>query len=176
MNQLPKQPPPKLLDQVRDVLRLKHYSFRTEETYINWITRFILFHNKRHPKDMSTPEIRAFLTHLAVERHVAASTQTQALCALLFLYREVLMIELDDTIDAVRAKHSENIPTVMTKEEALKVIDCVSGTCQLMAQLLYGSGLRLMECVRLRVKDVSTTMIYTHVLKQDGLAVKSPLD
>ena len=145
--------PKKLLDQVRDALRLKHYSLRTEETYVDWITRFILFHNKRHPKDMGNAEVEAFLTHLAVDLNVAASTQNQALCALLFLYREVLKKDLGP-VDSIRAKKPKRLPTVLSREEVRKVIGCMSGTYQVMAKLLYGSGLRLMECVRLRVKDV----------------------
>ena len=145
--------PKKLLDQVRNAMRLKHYSLRTEETYVDWITRFILFHNKRHPKDMSNAEVEAFLTHLAVDLNVAASTQNQALSALLFLYREVLKKDLGP-VDSVRAKKPKRLPTVMSREEARKVIGCMSGTYQLMAKLLYGGGLRLMECVRLRVQDV----------------------
>ena len=148
------EPPKKLLDQVRDVLRLKHYSYRTEQSYVDWITRYILFHDKRHPKDMGVPEIEAFLTHLAVEGHVAASTQNQALSALLFLYHEVLRVALPDTIDAIRAKKPARLPVVLTRAEVQQVIAGMSGMYQLMAKLLYGSGLRLMECVRLRVKDI----------------------
>jgi len=140
----------KLLDQVRDVLRLKHYSFRTEQAYVDWVRRFILFHHKRHPAEMGAPEIEAFLTHLAVDENVAASTQNQALCALEFLYREVLHREWDDSIAPVRAKKPRRLPTVLTKDEARRVIGLMSGVHQLMAKLLYGSGLRLMECVRLR--------------------------
>jgi len=146
--------PKKLLDQVRDAIRRKHYSIRTEEAYVSWIKRFILFHNKRHPREMGAPEIEAFLTHLAVERRVAASTQNQALSAILFLYREVLGIDLDLPLHAIRAKRPRRLPTVLTHDEALRVIAALSGTHQLMAKLLYGSGLRLMECVRLRVKDL----------------------
>ncbi len=146
--------PRKLLDQVRDAIRLKHYSIRTEQAYVDWITRYILFHHKRHPKEMGVPEIQDFLTHLAVNLNVSASTQNQALCALLFLYREVLHQELDGPIDAIRAHPRRRLPTVLTKDEALRVIACMSGVHQLMAKLLYGSGLRLMECVRLRVKDL----------------------
>jgi integron integrase len=146
--------PKRLLDQVRDAIRLKHYSIRTEQAYVDWITRYILFHNKRHPKDMGAPEVQAFLTHLAVDLKVSASTQNQALCALLFLYREVLHQELEGPIDSVRAHGHRRLPTVLTKDEALRVIACMSGVHQLMAKLLYGSGLRLMECVRLRVKDL----------------------
>jgi len=149
-----KRPKKKLLDQVRDVIRLKHYSIRTEKAYVSWIRRFILFHNKRHPKEMGSREIEAFLTHLAVNKHVAASTQNQAFNALLFLYREVLKIQLDDSINAVRAKTPKRLPTILTKEEVRCVIDAMSDNHKLMAKLLYGSGLRLMECLRLRVKDI----------------------
>lgn len=149
-----KQPPKKLLDKVREVIRLKHYSIRTEQAYIGWIKRYILFHNKRHPRNMSSPEITAFLTHLAVKQHVAASTQNQALSALLFLYREVLHQDLDQSLDPVRAKKPRRLPTVMNRAETRRVIAALSGTHQLMVKLLYGSGLRLLECARLRVKDI----------------------
>ena len=149
--------PKKLLDQVRDALRLKHYSIRTENSYVDWIRRYILFHHKRHPAEMGTAEIEAFLTHLAVEEHVAASTQNQALSALLFLYREVLHQD-PGPIDALRARKPKRLPTVLTRDEVQRVIAQMSGTHQLMAKLLYGSGLRLMECLRLRVKDVDFTM------------------
>jgi len=143
----------KLLDQVRDALRLKHYSYRTEQTYVDWITRYILFHNKRRPQEMGSAEVQAFLTHLAVEKNVAASTQTQALSALLFLYREVLHQELGN-VDALRANKPKRLPTVLTRDETLRILGGMRGVHQLMAKLLYGSGLRLMECVRLRVKDI----------------------
>jgi integron integrase len=146
--------PKKLLDQVRDAIRLKHYSIRTEESYVTWIKRYILFHNKRHPNAMASTEIAAFLTHLAVDQNVAASTQNQALSALLFLYRDVLNTPLDLPIDAMRAKKPKRWPTVLTKEETIKVIEHLPGIQRLMAKLLYGSGLRLMECLRLRVKDL----------------------
>jgi integron integrase len=148
------EPPKKLLDQLHDVLRLKHYSYRTEQTYVDWVHRFICFHNKRHPKDMGSPEVEAFLTHLAVELKVAASTQNQALCALLFLYRYVLRQELDLSINAVRAKKSRYLPTVLTHEEAIAVLDQLCGTYQLVAKILYGSGLRISEALQLRVKDL----------------------
>ena len=134
--------PKKLLDQMRDAIRVRHYSIRTEQAYIGWARRFILFHDKRHPKDMGVPEIEAFLTHLAVDENVAASTQNQALSALLFLYRQVLDIELG-AIRPVRAKKPKRLPTVMTREEAMNVITALSGTNQLIAKLLYGSVLRL---------------------------------
>ena len=115
-------PPKKLLDQVRDAIRLKHYSYRTEETYVQWIRRYILFHNKRHPKEMGTPEIEAFLTHLAIDGQVAASTQNQALSAIFFLYRHVLQQELDSRIDAICAKRPTRLPVVLSSEEARAII------------------------------------------------------
>jgi len=150
--------PPKLLDQVRQAIRVKHYSIRTEQAYVDWIKRFILFHKTeqgiiRHPKDMGHREISAFLTHLAVDLHVAASTQNQALSAILFLYRYVLDID-PGPVDAVRAKKPQRLPTVLTPNEVATAISFLSGTHRLMAKLLYGSGLRLMECVRLRIKDL----------------------
>jgi len=150
----PKPTGKKLLDVVRDTIRRKHYSIRTEEAYVNWIRRFILFHGKRHPKDMGAAEVEAFLTHLATEGHVSASTQNQAFSALLFLYREVLHRELDAPVHALRAKESRHIPAVLTREEVRQVIAQLSGVYQLQARLLYGSGLRLLECLRLRVKDI----------------------
>ena len=147
-------PPKKLLDRMCDVLRLKHYAIRTETAYLDWARRFILFHGKRHPETMGTPEIAAFLTYLAVEGRVAASTQTQALSAVLFFYRFVLQIELDGAIDLVRAKKPRRLPVVLTKAEVQAMFQHLAGEYRVMAQLLYGSGLRLMECVRLRVKDV----------------------
>jgi site-specific recombinase XerD len=134
------QRPKKLLDHVRDAIRLKHYSLRTEESYVTWIKRYILFHNKRHPNEMTSAEIEAFLTHLAVHQQVAASTQNQALSAVLFLYRDVLKKPLDFPINAMRAKKPKRLPTVLTKKEALKVIEALSGTYQFMGKLLYGSG------------------------------------
>ena len=147
-------PPKRLLDQVRDAIRLKHYAYRTEQIYVQWIRRYILFHNKRHPNQMGVPEIEAFLTHLAVQEHVAASTQNQALSALLFLYREVLFLPLDARIDAVRAKPSRKLPTVLTKDEVRSVIVHMTGVHRLIVQTLYGSGLRLREAMQLRVKDL----------------------
>jgi len=146
--------PKKLLDQVRDVLRIKHYSYRTEQTYVDWIKRYIIFHKKRHPKDMGAPEIEAFLAYLAQERHVAASTQNQALSALLFLYKNVLQQEIATLPNLVHIGRPKHLPTVLTHDEALEVINRMTGKPRLMARLLYGSGLRLMECLRLRVKDI----------------------
>jgi len=149
-----KKKPRKLLDQVRDVMRLKHYALSTERTYTSWIKRFILFHGKKHPKEMGEPEVEAFLTWLAVERTVSKSTQNQAFNALIFLYREVLNRPLEGRINAVRSSRKQRLPIVMSKEETQRVLNGMSGTTQLMAKLLYGSGLRLMECCRLRVKDI----------------------
>lgn len=165
-----KKRPKKLLDRVREIIRLKHYSIRTEEAYVSWIKRYILFHDKRHPREMGVSEIEAFLTHLAVDQHVAASTQNQALSALLFLYREVLQKDLGRPVDAMRAKRPKRLPTVLTKEEVRKVIGYLSGTHKLMAKLLYGSGLRLMECVRLRVKDVDFAQ--HQIVVRDGKGMK----
>ncbi len=163
--------PKKLLDRTREVLRLKHYSLRTEEAYVGWITRYILFHGKRHPQEMGAREIEEFLTHLAVEGNVAASTQNQAFNALLFLYRHVLGISLEDQkIDAVRANKKRKIPVVLTREEVQRVLSCMKGTSQLMAKLLYGSGLRLMECLRLRVHDLDFQM--NEISVRDGKGEK----
>ena len=147
-------PPKMLLDQVRHTLRLKHYALKTEKAYLRWIRHFIFFHHMRHPKDMGRKEIEAFLTFLAVEKKVAASTQNQALNALLFLYRFVLEQPPDFPIDSVRAKRPKRLPVVLSRAEIAQVLSCLQGRHQLMAKLLYGSGLRLMECVRLRVKDL----------------------
>ena len=146
--------PPKLLDQVRSALRTKHYSLRTEEAYLYWIKRYIFFHNLRHPAEMNSPEIEMFLTHLAVSEHVAPSTQNQALAALLFLYHQVLDRELEARVDAVRAKKASRLPVVMSQREVKRLISQLPENYQLMAKVMYGSGLRLMECLRLRVKDL----------------------
>jgi integron integrase len=145
--------PKKLLDQVRDAICLKHYSYRTEQAYVGWIKRYIYFHDVRHPSEMGAPEVEAFLTHMAVKENVASSTQNQALSALLFLYREVLLQDLSP-VGALRAKGPKRLPTVLTKDETLRVVGCLSGTHRLTAKLIYGSGVRLMECLRLRVKDL----------------------
>jgi integron integrase len=146
--------PKKLLDHVRDVMRLKHYSLRTERTYCDWIARFIRFHELRHPRDMGEEELSAFLTHLARDGKVAASTQNQALSALLFLYKEVLKQEIGWLENVERAKRPARLPVVLTRDEVHKIFAHLHGAPRLMAGLLYGSGLRLMECVRLRVKDI----------------------
>ncbi len=159
----------KLLDRVRDTIRLKHYSIRTEEAYVNWIKRYIFFHDVRHPAEMGAAQVKAFLTYLAVSENVAASTQNQALSALLFLYREVLNQDLG-TIDALRAKKPKRLPTVLTKKEVHEVLGNLSGTHLLMAKLLYGSGLRLMECLRLRVKDIDFAQ--RQIIVRDGKGEK----
>ena len=146
--------PKRLLDQVREVMRVKHYSIRTERAYIGWIKKFILFHGKRHPREMGEPEVEAFLTWLATEGNVAKSTQNQAFNALIFLYREVLQAPLEGRINAVRPGKKQRLPVVLSKEETLRLLNAMSGVPQLMAKLLYGTGMRLMECLRLRVKDV----------------------
>lgn len=169
-NTPPAPTPPKLLDQVRDKIRVKHYSIRTETQYVQWIKRFILFHGKRHPKDMGAAEVEAFLTHLAVEGKVSASTQNQALSALLFLYREVLGVELPWLDDVVRAKKPQRLPTVLNRAEVTLVLERMEGTYGLMARLLYGTGMRLMECCRLRVKDIDFGQ--REILIRDGKGAK----
>ncbi len=145
---------PKLLDQVRDVIRRKHYSIRTEQAYLDWIKRFIIYHNKRHPAEMAETEVAEFLTHLARDLDVSPSTQNQALSALLFLYKQVLQQEIGWLEKVERAKKSPKLPVVLSRAEVKRVFAHLHGTPKLMAGLLYGSGLRLMECVRLRIKDV----------------------
>lgn len=147
----------KLLDQVSDVARFRHLSLRTEEAYRNWIKRYVLFHGKRHPRDLDAEAVRAFLTHLAVDERVAASTQNQAFNALNFLYKQVLRIDVPDIQGVERARHSRRLPVVFTKAESNAVIAQMSGARRLIAGLLYGSGLRIMEAVRLRVKDIDFT-------------------
>ncbi|SCY44354.1 integron integrase [Desulfoluna spongiiphila] len=163
-------PQTRLLDKVRDKIRLKHYSIRTEEAYTSWIKRYILFHGKRHPKDMGKNEIEAYLTHLATRRNVAASTQNQAFSALLFLYNEVLEIDIDGEIKAFRAKKPVRLPTVMTVDETQRVLAAMTGQYLIMAQLLYGGGLRAIECLRLRVKDVDSGL--NQIVVRDGKGQK----
>jgi integron integrase len=147
-------PAPRLLDQVRAACRVRHYSLRTERAYVGWIRRFILANGKRHPSAMGGGEVAAFLTMLATRGRVAASTQNQALSALLFLYRVVLEIELPWLDGVVRAKRPQRVPVVLSRDEVQRVLGALDGVHWLMAGLLYGSGMRLMECLRLRVKDV----------------------
>jgi integron integrase len=157
---------PRLLEQVRTRMRVLHYSYRTEAQYVQWIRRFILFHDKRHPARMGAPEVESFLTHLAVERRVAAPTQNQAKAAILFLYKQVLGQELDWLDGVTTAKASAHLPVVLTLEEVRAVLSRLTGTNWLIASLLYGAGLRLMEAVRLRVKDVEFSR--REVLVRDG--------
>lgn len=151
------QQSPRLLDRLRAEIRVRHYSIRTEETYVDWARRFILFHGKRHPKDMGAEQVTAFLTHLAAERKVSASTQNQAKSALLFLYREVLGVELPWLDEVIAAKASKRLPVVLTQTEVRRLLDGTSGTMGLVISLLYGTGMRLLEGLRLRVKDVEFT-------------------
>jgi integron integrase len=164
------EPKPKLLDQCRESLRMRHYSIRTERAYLGWIKRYILFHHKRHPADMGEDEIRAFLSDLAVNGNVAASTQTVALSALLFLYRDVLNKELPFVGNIERAKKPQRIPEVFTRSEVKEILSRLQGTNLLIATLLYGSGLRLMEAARLRVKDIDFEM--NQITVRDGKGEK----
>src|SRR5262245_53884182 len=146
--------PPRLLDRVREACRVRHYSIRTEDAYVDWAKRFILFHNKRHPLEMGTAEINAFLTHLAVDAHVAASTQNQAFSALLFLYRHVLQVEPGLIEGVIRAKRPERLPVILARHEVRAVLGCLGGVARLVALLLYGAGLRILDALRLRIQDV----------------------
>jgi len=146
--------PPKLLDQVRGKIRLKHYSIRTEQAYLDWIKRFILHFGKRHPKDLGAAEVEQFLTHLAVKGKVSASTQNQAKSALLFLYKEVLGLELPWLDKVEQAKTPSRLPVVLTQAEVQKILTRLQGTHWLVASLLYGTGMRILEALRLRVQDV----------------------
>jgi integron integrase len=152
--------PPKLLDEVRRVLRLHHYSIHTERSYVEWIVRFVRFHGMRSRDHLfpAEPKIEAFLTDLAVHRNVAAATQNQAMNALVFLYKRVLNQVMERRIDAVRADKKINVPVVMTREEVASVLSLMDGIPQLVAKLLYGSGLRIMEAIRLRIKDIDYQM------------------
>ena len=160
----------KLLDQMRDLMRLKHYSIRTERSYCDWVERFIRYHRMRHPRDMREAEVTEFLTHLARDGRVAASTQNQALSALLFLYKEVLKQEIGWLSNVERARKPARLPVVLTRDEVHRLFAHLHGTPKLMAGLLYGSGLRLMECCRLRVKDVDFG--YARITVRDGKGAK----
>ena len=160
----------RLLDRLRDRIRLKHYSIRTEKAYLDWNRRFILCHNKRHPRTLGAQEVEQFLTHLAVNGRVAPSTQNQALSAILFMYNEVLKIELPWLNNVTRAKRGEKIPLVFSKKEIQKLLAHLDGTYWIMAHLLYGAGLRLMECLRLRVKDIDFDM--NQITVRDGKGKK----
>ncbi|MFN2432694.1 MAG: integron integrase, partial [Gemmatimonadota bacterium] len=161
---------PRLLDQVRAAIRVHGYSRRTEKAYVAWIRRFVRFHGIRHPRELEAGEVSAFLTYLAVERNVSASTQNQALSAILFLYREVLKIELGWLDDLVRARRPSRLPVVLTRSEVTGVLDRLNGTPWLMASLLYGAGLRVLECARLRVKDVDLDR--REIVVRDGKGMK----
>lgn len=162
--------PPKLLDQLRQTLRAGHYSRRTEEAYCHWVRRFIFFHQVRHPAEMSEPEINAFLTHLAVKEKVSASTQNQALCALLFLYGKVIGREVGQLGTVVRARKPKRLPVVLTQAEVKALLAHLHGDRWLMASLLYGAGLRLMECLRLRVQNIDFEK--RELLIRDGKGAK----
>lgn len=161
---------PKLLDLVRQEIRTRHYSIRTEEAYTQWIKQFIFFHGKRHPADLGEHEVTEFLSHLAVNRHISASTQNQALSAILFLYKQVLKQPLDWLDSITRAKRPQRLPVVFTRDEAQAILARLDGQSWLMASLLYGSGLRLMECLRLRVKDIDFG--YQQITVRDGKGAK----
>ena len=143
-------PPPRLLDRVHQALRVRHDSVRTEEAYVAWIRRFILFHNKRHPSSMGADEINAYLTHLAVEGHGSASTQNQALSGILFLYNKVLEEDIGRVGEVIRARKPKHLPVVLTRDEVTRILARLEGTWWLMGMMLYGSGLRQIECLRLR--------------------------
>ncbi|HET9864585.1 MAG TPA: integron integrase [Steroidobacteraceae bacterium] len=162
--------PPRLLDSVRAAIRLRHYSYRTEKAYVDWIRRFIIFNAKRHPRDMGGSEVAAFLSHLANDRRVSAATQSQALAALLFLYKRVMNVDLPWIENVVRAHRPKRLPTVLTHDEAMRVIAHLRGVHWLVTGLLYGSGLRLMEALRLRVKDVD--LYHRRILVRHGKGAK----
>ena len=157
---------PRLYDRAIEVLRVHHYSRRTERAYVGWIRRFLDFHHGRHPLQMAEPEVTAFLSHLAVNGHVAASTQNQALSALLFLYQQVLNVKLDWLDDVVRAKRPKRLPVVLSRDEVTRVLNRLNGTYRLIGLLLYGSGLRLMECLRLRIKDIDFAL--SQIIVREG--------
>jgi integron integrase len=162
--------PPKLLDQVRGKIRLKHYSIRTEQAYVDWIKRYILHFDKQHPKDLGAVEVEQFLTHLAMMGKVSASTQNQAKSALLFLYKEILGVELPWLDDVEQAKTSRRLPVVLTKAEVQQILSHLGGTQHLVVSLLYGTGMRILEALRLRVKDVDFER--KEILIRDGKGYK----
>lgn len=166
----PSENPPKLLDQVRAKIRFKHYSIRTEQAYTDWIKRYILHFGKRHPRDMGASEVTQFLTHLAVQGKVSASTQNQAKAALLFLYKEVLVVELPWLDNIEQAKAPKRLPVVLNRDEIQAILSRLTGTQHLVASLLYGTGMRIMECLRLRVQDVDFKR--REILIRDGKGAK----
>lgn len=145
---------PKLLDQLRISIRARHYSYRTEETYVGWCRKFILFHNKRHPKEMGAAEVSDYLNYLTIRRNVSASTQRQAMCAIVYFFRHVIGRDPGEFENLARPKKTKNVPAVLSQDETARLLVCMAGQYHLMGSLLYGAGLRLMECLRLRVKDV----------------------
>ena len=161
---------PRLLDRLRDRIRLKHYSIRTEHAYADWVRRFILFHGKRHPSELGVQEVEAFLTHLAVERRVSASTQNQAKSALLFLYKDVLDAKLPWLKNVTGAKSPQRLPVVLNRNEVDALLAGMTGTSGLIARMLYGSGLRLLEAVRMRVKDLDLERL--EIVVRDGKGAK----
>jgi integron integrase len=166
----PPSEPPRLLEEVRETIRLKHYSIRTEQAYLHWIRRYILFNGKRHPRELGAPEVTAFLSDLAIKGNVAAATQNLALNSVLFLYRDVLRIELPWLNEVQRAKKSQRLPVVFTRDEVKRLLAQLEGTSWLMVALIYGGGLRLLECARLRVKDVD--FHYQQLIIRDGKGQK----
>lgn len=164
---------PKLIDQVRHALRTRHYSYATEKSYIQWIKQYIYFHNITHPKDLEEEHIGQFLTHLAVKKKVSSSTQNQVLCAVVFLYKQVLKKDLGDFGPLVRAKKPKKIPVVFTRDEVKVIMDHLTGTYWIMAMLLYGVGLRLRECLQLRVKDID--FHYNQITIRDAKGEKDRL-
>ena len=166
----PVSQPPKLLDQLRHQIRRLHYSIRTEDAYVYWVRFFIRFHGLRHPREMGAPEVEVFLTHLAVERKVSASTQNQALSAILFLYREILKIELPWLDNVVKAKRPQRMPVVLTREEVQAVLSHLDGTSGLILRLAYGTGMRILETARVRIKDIDFAR--HEVMVRDGKGFK----
>jgi site-specific recombinase XerD len=169
----PQAQPPKLLDRLRSALRFKQYSYRTEQSYVQWVHRFILYHRKRHPQEMGAAEVRGFLTHLARDRHVSASTQNQALNAIVFLYKVVLQRELGEIGEIEPAKRPKRLPVVLSRDEIRRLLDAMSGTFGLIARLMYGTGLRVTECLQLRVKEVDFSR--RSLLVRDGKGRKDRL-
>jgi len=165
---------PKLIDRLRQELRARHYSRRTEQAYVLWVKRFFFFHGVRHPNEMVEPEINAFLTHLAVKEHVTASTQNQALAALLFLYRHVLGRQIGDLGEVIRARKPRRLPVVLPRDEVKAALAHLRCEKWLMASLMYGAGLRLMECLRLRVQDIDFSR--NEILVRGGKGARSPVD
>ncbi len=165
-HQDPEPKKPRLLDQVRHALRVRHYSLRTEHTYVQWIRRYILFHKKCHPLEMGAPEVNDFLSDLALNKRVAASTQNQALCAILFLYKRVLHRDIGPLGQVIRARKQRRLPVVLSREEVRRILGQLNGTKWLMASLLYGTGMRLIECLRLRIKDLDFS--YQQIFVREG--------